>query len=80
MQNKETRLAALQAFNRADDAWSVELEKVFGKQAGGARYNSRLNGSTPELERLRMARNEAQNVYEVSLGRLQMRAQTQYLS
>lgn len=35
----------------ADDAYSAELRRVFGKLAGDARYDAR-GTSTPELRRL----------------------------
>lgn len=35
----------------ADDAYSAELRRVFGKAAGDARYDAR-GKSTPELRRL----------------------------
>lgn len=35
----------------ADDAYSAELRRVFGKAAGDARYDAR-GTSTPELRRL----------------------------
>lgn len=36
---------------KADAAWSTDLHRVFGKDAGDARYDSR-GTSTPELRRL----------------------------
>lgn len=35
----------------ADRKWSAELQKVYGRQAGDARYDKR-GKATPELERL----------------------------
>lgn len=35
----------------ADDAWQLELERVYGKRAGDARYDSR-GTATPALKRL----------------------------
>lgn len=43
----DVRRAAIEA----DDAYSAELRRVFGKAAGGARYDAR-GTSTPELRRL----------------------------
>jgi hypothetical protein len=39
----------------ADDAYSAELRRVFGKAAGDARYDAR-GESTPELRRLAAAK------------------------
>lgn len=60
----EQKLDAMRAFQLADDAWQMELERVYGKRAGDARYNSKLNGATAELEALRALRNEAMKAYE----------------
>lgn len=38
-------------FGEADDAWSAELKKVFGKHAGDARYDNR-GVSTDKLKAL----------------------------
>lgn len=47
MSTTESRAAAY----AADDAYSAELRRVFGKDAGDARYDAR-GKSTPELRRL----------------------------
>lgn len=60
----EQKLDAMKAFQLADDAWQMELERVYGKRAGDARYNSKLNGATAELEALRGLRDEAMREYE----------------
>jgi len=36
--------AELKPFQDADDAWSAELERIFGRQAGTARYQPRGQG------------------------------------
>ena len=46
----------------ADEAWSVALQKTFGKKAGDARYDSR-GVSTPELKALRDAKVAADAAY-----------------
>ena len=35
---------ALKPFQDADDAWSLELQRIFGKDAGDARYQKRGEG------------------------------------
>lgn len=52
MLNVTTARAAAYA---ADDAYSAELRRVFGKEAGDARYDAR-GESTPELRRLAAAK------------------------
>ena len=47
--------AARAAAYAADDAYSAELRRVFGKAAGDARYDAR-GVSTPELRRLSAAK------------------------
>ena len=37
----------------ADNAWEDELVRIYGKQAGDARYDPQRNAATPELHRLR---------------------------
>ena len=37
---------------KADDAYSAELQRVYGSKAGDARYNPKLNKATPELRSL----------------------------
>lgn len=51
---------ALKPFQDADDAWSAELKRVFGRNAGDARYTDRgkgVEGST--LRQLHDAREAA---------------------
>lgn len=51
---------ALKPFQEADDAWGTELQRIFGKHAGDARYTDKgkgLEGS--ELRRLHDAREAA---------------------
>lgn len=45
----------------ADAAWSAELQRVFGKRAGDARYDAR-GVSTPELKALYDAKRVADEV------------------
>ena len=54
--------AAKQAAEDADDAYQAELERVYGKEAGDARYDLARNTATPELFRLRQAKDEADRV------------------
>lgn len=52
--------AELQPFQVADDAWQVELVRVFGKNAGQARYEVRGRGNEgSELRRLHDTREAA---------------------
>ena len=46
----------------ADDAWSNELRRVYGKDAGDARYDRR-GTATPTLERLHAAFSAHQTAY-----------------
>lgn len=57
----------LEAFNTADGAWQLELEKEYGKRAGDARYNQRLNAATPPLARLKQLRSTMMAEYETAL-------------
>lgn len=36
----------------ADIRWQAELERTYGRDAGDARYDSRLNRATPQLAKL----------------------------
>ncbi len=57
----------LKPFQNADDAWSAELTRVFGKNAGQARYEPRGIGSeSSELRRLHDARMAAQSIWHSS--------------
>lgn len=59
--------AELKPFQIADDAWSAELKRLFGKQAGDARYGTRGKGEEGSaLRRLHDARMEAQRVWHAS--------------
>jgi hypothetical protein len=50
----------LTPFQQADDAWSAELVKVFGKQSGQARYEPRGKGNEgSKLRQLHDAREAA---------------------
>jgi hypothetical protein len=54
-------------FQEADDAWSAELRRVFGKQSGQARYEERGKGQEgSELRRLHDAREAARRAWLVS--------------
>lgn len=55
----------------ADDAWSDELQRVFGKRAGDARYDKR-GTSTPRLRELcdaYLAANDARHEATVAAER-----------
>jgi len=58
MTNPDTKFTAYYAAQEADNAWSAELVRVFGKKAGNARYTPEGRG-TPELARLAAARDVA---------------------
>jgi hypothetical protein len=65
--NKFPYTVELKPFQEADDAWSAELTRVFGKNAGDARYTDKgkgLEGS--ELRRLHDARQAAQAAWHAS--------------
>ena len=50
----------LKAFQAADDAWSDELRRVFGKKAGQARHDERGKGQkNTALRKLHEAREDA---------------------
>lgn len=59
---------ALQVFQAADDAWSMELAKVYKSAAGDARYDKNRNASTPLLRLLRDARDAAMAEWEQQKG------------
>jgi hypothetical protein len=57
----------LKAFQDADDAWALELQRVFGKHAGDARYQLLGKGAEgSELRRLHDARLNAQTIWHQS--------------
>jgi hypothetical protein len=58
--NKFPYTAELKDFQDAEDAWSAELTRVFGKQACNARYDARGKGlPNTDLQRLHDARQAA---------------------
>lgn len=58
------------AFQAADDAWSVELRKAFGKQAGDIRYTPRGKGDHGTALRAAYdAREAARIAFDRSCGR-----------
>lgn len=57
----------LKHFQDADNAWSDELQRKFGKQAGDARYLARGKGEEgSELRRLHDAREAARAAWHAS--------------
>lgn len=65
--NKFPYTAELKPFQDADDAWSAELQRVFGKNAGQARYESRGKGAEgSELRRLHDARDAVRVAWHLS--------------
>lgn len=44
-----------EAAKTADDLYQLELERVYGRKAGDARYDRRKNAATPKLAELRAA-------------------------
>jgi hypothetical protein len=57
----------LKPFQDADDAWSLELQRIFGKNAGDARYQERGKGAEgSELRRLHDERMIAQTLWHIS--------------
>lgn len=59
--------AELAPFQAADDAWSEELRRVFGKNAGQARYESRGRGEEgSKLRKLHDARESARAAWHQS--------------
>jgi len=49
----QTRRAAFEAAYKADDMWTEELLRVYGRGAKKARYDIRRNAATPMLKALR---------------------------
>ena len=58
----EIIMAALETAHLAENAWSDELKRVYGKEYREARYDNR-NKSTPELALLYSARRESLNLW-----------------
>lgn len=58
--------ATYRAAIAADDAYSAELRRVFGTNAGDARYDAR-GESTPELRRLAAAKIAADDARRAAL-------------
>lgn len=57
----------LKPFQDADDAWSAELRRVFGKDAGQARHEPRGTGEEgTDLRRAHDAREEARVIWHQS--------------
>jgi hypothetical protein len=57
----------LPAFQQADDAWSAELKRIFGKRAGDARYTAEGKGEEgSDLRRLHDAREAARVAWHQS--------------
>ena len=57
----------LKPFQDADDAWSAELLRVFGKNAGDARYGTKGKGEEgSKLRSLYEARMLAQTIWHSS--------------
>jgi len=60
----EARAATAAAFQAADDAWQVELERLFGRNAGDLRYTSHGRGEKgSDLRSLFDARSAAHNAW-----------------
>lgn len=60
-----TRLDALLAVNKADEAWQAQLVARFGAEAGQARYEARGRGSFDDaLGAAFLARDKARLVWE----------------
>lgn len=70
--NRFPYTAELFPFQQADDAWSAELHRVFGNDAGQARYEPRGTGEPgTELRRLYEARTAARAAWHRSADRPQ---------
>jgi len=61
----QTRKAAYKAACLADNMWSDELERVYGKDAGDARYDNKRNAATPMLKTLREIKRHADNAWHL---------------
>jgi hypothetical protein len=55
--------AAFETAHLAEIAWSDELKRIYGNRYGEARYDRRMNASTPELALLNSTRREALNLW-----------------
>ena len=67
MNRKFPYTAELPTFQAADDAWGAELRRVFGKDAGQARYEPRGKGADGSaLRRLHDARDAARLAWHQS--------------
>jgi hypothetical protein len=65
--NRFPYTAELKPFQDADDAWSVELQRCFGKNAGQARYEPRGKGDEgSKLRKLHDLRMIAQSTWHQS--------------
>lgn len=54
-------------FSAADDAWSIELQRLFGKRAGDVRYTKQGEGAPgSELRRLHECRTFARMQWEMA--------------
>lgn len=61
-----TAAQALVAFAKADEAWTKDLQRVFGKRAGDVRYTH--EGAThPECVQTYWAFKEAGEVYRIAM-------------
>jgi hypothetical protein len=57
------RAELIETFEKADNAWQIELDARFGKEAGQARYEKRGRGSFDDnLGRLFLARDKARMI------------------
>jgi hypothetical protein len=58
------------AAQTTNDAWSMELKRLFGKRAGDVRYTAQGKGDPgTELRRLYDAREDARKAYGDAIGR-----------
>ena len=65
--NKFPYTHELKTFQTADDAWSAELHRIFGKNAGQARYEPRGKGAEGSaLRTLHDMRNAARVAWHTS--------------
>ena len=56
-------------YQRAQDAWTDELRRLFGKRAGDVRYTSQGRGEPGmDLNRLWIAQDKARIAWEVARG------------
>lgn len=60
-----TKIQAFHIAQRSDDAWSHELNRLFGKRAGDVRYTKQGNGELgTELARLYRRWTEGRHLWE----------------